>query len=176
MPFAVEFFFDQVHADRIQDVWSQMSDHGFGVEMTGRPHVTLAIWDEINLGVAQDWLREFAMELQPFPIRFASVGLFARPQSVIFLTPVVTGNLLEIQELFRTNFRGRIGESWSNFRPGWWVPHCTLTQGIERESLPGALALASEIELPFVAEVNSIGIVEFPSITDHCTFPLGIRT
>ena len=176
MPFAVEFFFDQKSTDRVRDVWSNMSNLGYGVEMTGRPHVTLAIWDAIDIEEAHGWLRAFALELQPFSIRFASVGLFARPRSVIFLTPVVTAYLLEIQEKFRTSFRGPVGDSWSNFRPGWWVPHCTLAHDIGLASLPAALATASEIELPFEAEANSIGIVEFPSITEHGTFRLGVRT
>ena len=170
MAFAIEFFLDEASVDRVREVWTQMTAEGFVVAMEGRPHITLGIWDEIDIEKSQTWLRDYATTVKPFEVRFASVGYFANDLTVVFLAPVVTAHLLDLQVGFQNEFRGQVGEAWSNFRPGWWVPHCTLAQGIERESFSEAMTLSREIELPFDAVLESIGIVEFPALNEHGTF------
>jgi hypothetical protein len=172
MPFAIEFYLDDVSSARVRGIWNDMTDRGLGQPMAGRPHITVAVWEELDLPVALRWLAGYASTLAPFPVGFASVGFFANNPAVAFLAPIVTRELLELQQRFSDEFQGGLGSSWLYYQPGRWVPHCTIAMGLDDAALPKAMEVARHIELPFEGVLTSIGILEFPAIVDHGTVPL----
>jgi len=53
------------------------------------------------------------------------------------------------------------GGSWDHYRPGTWVPHCTLATDMEPDQFGAALAIAGRVSLPLECRVGEVGIVEF---------------
>ena len=43
------------------------------------------------------------------------------------------------------------GGSWDHYRPGTWVPHCTLATDMEPDQFGTALAIAGRVSLPLGA-------------------------
>lgn len=172
MPFVIEFLLDQVKADRVRQTWQDMAEHGYGSRLDGRPHITLAVWDDVELERALPWLDTFAASQPPIPVRFASTGFFANELAVVFLAVIATPYLLELQTGFCRDFAGPRGESWINYRQDWWVPHCTLAMNVEHDVFPQAMQVAKRIGLPCAGVLEAISIVEIPSLTDHGTWPL----
>jgi hypothetical protein len=172
MPFAVEFFFDPETDARIQGIWRDVGEQAAVAPMTGRPHLTVAIWDALDLDTARSWLASYATQLPPFEIGFASVGFFANAPAVAFLAPIVTRHLLDVQASLCDSFQGGAGENWSYTRPGRWVPHCTFAMGLDDVAFPRVMDCSRHIPLPLHGTVSAIGIVEFPALLDHGTWTL----
>ncbi|MEJ7902241.1 MAG: hypothetical protein WKF63_10365, partial [Thermomicrobiales bacterium] len=77
MPFALEFILNQEKSGRVRMIWREMAERGYVLELSGRPHITMAVWDDLDLVASNAWLQDYAAHLAPFPVRFASTGFFA---------------------------------------------------------------------------------------------------
>jgi 2'-5' RNA ligase len=172
MPYAIELFLDETTAGLVHDVWSKMAESELGLVLTGRAHITLGVWDDVDLDATLDWLDSFSRSLSPIPVEFSGFGSFVSPQSVVYLSPIVTVELIEVHTRFHAEIQGPLGICWSYYLPGSWVPHCTLTQGIADDAIAPALEIARTITVPISGTLESTGIVEFPEIVDHGTFAL----
>src|SRR5437773_538706 len=129
MPYALELGLDDHAAAVVRRLWHDLEDEGI-VHMArsgARPHVSVGIWDSLDRDAAEAELTRFAGEAAPVPITLASVGFF--PQVAVFLAPTVTSELLALQAGLHARF-SRVGAApWEHYRPGGWVPHCTLAMG-----------------------------------------------
>jgi hypothetical protein len=99
------------------------------------------------------------------------VGLF--PGAAVFLAATVTAALLELHAGFHRRF-ARFGEASSeHYRPGRWVPHCTLATDLAPDRFGAALAIAGRVPLPLEARLVEAGIVEFRPVTQLVSRALG---
>jgi 2'-5' RNA ligase len=134
--------------------------------------VTLSDCEEIDMPLAQENVQAFARAYAPSPVQFGSVGTFANETSVVFLAPVVTQALVAAHADFWNTFTGCVAESRHFYHPENWIPHCTLGLGLTPEQVPHAIVLGQAIDLPLFGQFEAIGIVEFPALIDHGTWPL----
>ena len=104
-----------------------------------------------------------------------SLGTFSNRQGVVFLGVVATRELIELHERFDALFRSVARDPWEYYRPGRWVPHCTLTTALAPEQVAPALRVCAEVPLPIQARLESIAIVENPEGVVHARIPLGGR-
>src|SRR5215831_15503479 len=121
MPYAVELALDPKSAAVVWRVWREMADAGIEYMATSGawPHVSVGIWETLDRDRAEAELARFAAETSPFPLTFASVGLF--PRVAVFLAPTVTVDLLQLHAGFHRRF-ARFGEAaWAHYQPGIWV-------------------------------------------------------
>jgi len=175
MPYAVELALDPESAAVVRRAWRAMNDAGIAyVAGSGaRPHVSLGIWDTLDHDRAEAELKRFAAETSPVRLTFASVGLF--PGVAVFLAPAVTAELLDLHAGFHRRFE-RFGQaSWDHYRPGAWVPHCTLATDLEPDQFGSALAIAGRVPLPLGCRLVEVGIVEFRPVRQLASCPLGGR-
>ncbi len=175
MPYAVELALDPMSAAVVSRAWRELADAGIGY-MAGagaRPHVSLGIWDGLDLDGARTALERFADETPPVPLTFASVGLF--PRVAVFLAPTVTAELRDLHAGFHRRF-GQLGRAaWEYYRPGVWVPHCTLALDLAPDQFGSALTIAARLPLPLESRLVEVGIVEFRPVKQLVSRPLGRR-
>ncbi len=175
MPYALELALDPASAAIVHRVWQELGDAGidYMARSGAHPHVSFGIWETIDREGAQAELARFAAETPPVSLTFASVGLF--PRAAVFLAPTVTADLLELHAGFHRRF-ARFGRApWEYYRPGVWVPHCTLAMELGADRLGDALAIAGRAPLPFEARLVEVGIVEFRPVKQLVSCPLGGR-
>src|SRR6266850_6044282 len=142
MSYAVELGLDDHAAAVVRRLWHDLEDVGvtYMTRSGARPHVSVGIWDGLEREAAEAELTRFAAETTPLPISLASVGFF--PQTAVFLAPTVTSALLDLQASLHARF-SRVGTAaWEHYRPGTWVPHCTLAMDLTTEQLARALEIA----------------------------------
>jgi 2'-5' RNA ligase len=175
MPFAVEMFFDESADKRVRDVWddlarakvtSSMIDGGY------RPHVTLGVFEGYTSPEFENEFRLFTGKHGAFLIKFDYVGIFPRPEGVVYFGAVVTGQLLSIHGEFTRHFAPLMMGIRPYYLPGSWVPHCTLAYGLSLTAIPAAVEACSRSILPITAEVKEIGLVEIPKHRDVLTCEL----
>jgi len=173
MPYAVELGLDDRAAAVVRRLWHDLEDAGivYMARSGARPHVSIGIWDSLDRDAAAAELTRFAAETTPLPITLASVGFF--PQVAIFLAPTVTSALLDLQAGLHARL-GRVGAApWEHYRPGAWVPHCTLATDFMAEQFPRALEIARRVALPVACRLVEIGIVEFRPVKQLVSRVLG---
>ena len=174
MPFAVEIFFEESAELRIRDLWnalevvqnpSRMKAGGF------RPHVTLAVFDEYAAAFETEF-QTFTQDLPAFSLCFPNLGIFPKPEGVVFFSAILSAELNAIHQAFHGRLANFLAGSRNYYQPGQWVPHCTLGIGLTDEEIPPAVRLFTKEPLPLMAGARALGLVEFPVHREVVTFPI----
>jgi 2'-5' RNA ligase len=175
MPYAYELALDPASAAVVRRTWRELADAGIGYMAASgaRPHVTLGIWEALDRDRAEAEVIRFAAETPAVQVRFASVGLF--PAVAVFLAVTVTAELVALHTGFHRRFADFGGGPSDHYRPGRWVPHCTLAADLEPDRFGEALAIAGRMPLPLEARLVEAGIVAFRPVKQLVTRALGGR-
>lgn len=175
MPYAVEIFFDRKSEESIRDIWRKLHESEISSYMFtsgSRPHIALSIMDSIDLPEFGEKLKAFTEELYPIDLRFVSIGTFPGAEGVLFLSPTVTAELLELHKAFNSTFTSYKGEMLNYYLPGVWIPHCTIAMGLAVNQFSSALELVLRDFKPISAKIEEIGIVEFRPVKHHVSYKL----
>jgi hypothetical protein len=96
------------------------------------------------------------------------VATFGPESGTVFLGPVFTPPLIIVHDQLYRIFREVSERSQGLYRPGAWVPHCSLTIGLPPGSLPEALLTCIEmIHLPIMGWIREIGLLTFDRESVH---------
>lgn len=177
MPYAVHLFFDPETEHAITTIWQEMVDANVAPYMNtsgNRPHISLALSDELDLAACEERLKAFAARSEPLPVSFQSLGIFPTQEPVVFTAPVVTQELLTLQRKVDELLEGCC--RWPEFdyyRPGNWIPHCTLAMEFDQALLHRALEIATHLKLPLNGQIVGLGAIEFRPVKHLYAFPLG---
>jgi 2'-5' RNA ligase len=159
---ALELYLD-VHATRrIRTLWRALEAEGIQTLASlqaerHRPHVSLAA----------------AVKLAPEPVAAALEGLDLGVGltldldfvgqfvgRVLWLGVTPTAELLAVHRAVHERLTAAGIEAWEHYRPGRWVPHCTVSMRVPNPRLAVALRRCLEV-LPVRATVTAA------SVTDH---------
>lgn len=169
---AVELYFDPHSEKRILGVSQALTEQGIGLR--ARPHLSLAVFRRVRVEKTLSYLEAFARAQEPFELELASVGTFPGEEGVVFLAPVVTRDLLSIHERFHAGWNPQWGKVTLYYRPGVWVPHCTVGLELPPEQVGEALGVARGSQVFGKVRVRSLGLVEFRPVHQVAEFALKI--
>lgn len=124
------------------------------------PHVSVAVAAEGPPEAVRDALVGVATGGLP-PLRLSSVGAFVTPETVVFLGVTPTAALLELNRRVHARLDAARVAAWPLYRPGTWVPHCTLA--MRPVDLTAALSALRAAVLPIEASPVALRIVEVPT-------------
>jgi 2'-5' RNA ligase len=177
MAYAVMLFFTKEIEDQIVSIWKDLADQeidGYMVHSGNRPHIKLAIYDEIDLLECRSRLQSLAAFATPFPIDFKFYGIFPNPKPTIFLGPAVTDRLLNFKREVDISLEG-LGKSpsYDFFQPGHWIPHCLFAMEMELEKMKKGLDVVMSLPLPLHGMITEIGMIEFFPVNHLFTYRLG---
>ena len=110
MMYAIEMYFDKVTEEKIMRLAQKIADAGLStkyLEWKTRPHVTLAVYNDIDVDRCAQLLEKFANDRKEFPALFDAVGMYNYTKT-IFLSPIMTRSLYELHsELYALMTSGR---------------------------------------------------------------------
>ncbi|MCA8916919.1 MAG: 2'-5' RNA ligase family protein [Planctomycetes bacterium] len=180
MPFALELFFDPRCETRLRRLLSGLRQAQLGgtvliEDVKARFHITLAICDDVNEEKMCEVLAEIAEETPSLPVILSSLGLFPSAETVMFLAPVVDQELLDVHRVVTERVAEFSDTPWKLYRPGRWVPHCSLALRLPRDGVQKALDLLMESTFPITGELIDIGVSEFEAGVVKryvCSYPL----
>lgn len=161
---------DELAERRVRQAWRALDEHG--VPSAGatsedgfRPHITLAIVDSADPRALLARLRGPLTDVVGLPLTLSSLGFFLTDKAPAYLSVAPTRRLLQVHEKVHRAI-GTAAGSWPYYRPGTWVPHCTLAMGATCQT---AVAEAlGRWTLPIRATVDSALVTELPpAATSH---------
>jgi RimJ/RimL family protein N-acetyltransferase/2'-5' RNA ligase len=175
--YAIHLFFDSNTEIAIRSVWRELAESGtapYFHHSANRPHLTLSIYRSLDLPEARLRLADLTARQAPLPISFQYYGTFPGSNPTIFLGPLVTSPLLEVQESV-CQLLDDLGDlpEFDYYRPGRWIPHCGLASDFDGSRLYEALHIAEHLMLPLQGQICEIGLTEMRPVRHLCQWQLG---
>jgi 2'-5' RNA ligase len=144
MGYAVELYFDLPSSSAILDCWEKLSS--ICLTFNAKPHISLAIFDDIDTGQMERIVKEFAKNHSPIEVSMPSIGSFLTDEGVLYFSPVVTDKLLKYHNDFFNLLDSCKIESNDYYKPDSWVPHCTLDLDLDIEDLAKNFEICKSFE------------------------------
>ncbi len=146
MPFALTVKSRDVTAEAIRSLWDQASafeDFPSMRALAYPPHITFAIYDSPDASeqAAIDTLERVAKARPAIELSFERIRKFDGPPLILWADPEPKTALHEIHD--RIHAAIDPGFCHPHYRPGSWIPHCTLATRIALDRNPDALAFAN---------------------------------
>jgi 2'-5' RNA ligase len=169
MPFAVMLFFDIQTEKMIVKIWQTLARNNLVLDILDagiRPHITLAIYEELNCRPCENELAKITSKTSSIAMQFTHLGLFTNPEPVVFASPVSTSEFLDFHKNIHVSLASEAKNSWDLYKPGKWVPHCTLALNFKMENLTEIINYCKELPFPMDVYALQIGVVKFQPVKD----------
>jgi hypothetical protein len=156
-------------------VWKELADSGVAPyfhQSANRPHLTLAIYDELDLTAGKARLGDLAAACPALPVVFHSLGMFITPRAAVFLPPLVNVALLELQARVHAVFQDIASGADEYYLPGKWVPHCALALELDKATAVRVIEIAMHMPLPLTGQITELGAIEARPVRQLFGFPL----
>ena len=172
--FAVEMLLDSSADSRVRALWQRIAAAGLPSPLLAlghSPHVSLAVADGLAVDELVPALRTFAAREPPPRTALVSAATFGTAEGVVFLGAVATPALVELHGRFFPLFERAARAPWAHYRPGAWVPHCTVGSGLDAPQVARAVGVCLEAGLPIPVTLEGVAVVESPSGVVHARVP-----
>jgi 2'-5' RNA ligase len=170
MGYAAVLTFNKKLENMVYDIWNQMQDFGVDLRKLGSlPHVTLAAFPDVDPAELIKATKRFTHKAGSIPIQFGSFGGFATEERVLFLSPVITIDLLKLHGAFFKNL-GRLSKA-TPYKPGHWIPHCTVAMNIPKKDYARAAKKCLKLHLPISGMITHIEILKYLPVEKIERFP-----
>lgn len=159
MALAVCLLFDRRSERAVRALWDRVEQQGvpsLGSHTHGRhvPHVSYAVlrkWDQVAVDDALAGL-----DGEPVDLSFDGVGLFRRGRT--WLLAGVSADLVARQERVVEAVTAAGADLHKHYRPGVWLPHCSLAPRATLAQLPGVVAAVMDV-LPLRVRLDRAALV-----------------
>lgn len=167
MKLALNLYFDQEAERKIIGIWNRLANLKAGKCMScsnGRPHITLAIYEDVDSSFFNEKIKVVAEKIQPFKLKFLQIGIFPNNKGAIFLTPNLTNELFKTHSISYEEFGELAEKCWDHYKPQSWHPHCTLSLETPITFIPKVIEEILKDFQPIDVTIESIGMVSLEPI------------
>lgn len=167
MALAINIRADNSSAGEIEWLWDHVA--AFEVEpsmraLGYRPHFTFAIYDSpaIDEKTAWDAMRSAVDGEAQLRIEFKRIRWFEASPLVLWAEPTFNEALTRIHSSISAAIDP--AHCRPHYRPGMWIPHCTLGMRIDEERRDDAIALARSFDDTIEVFFDVVDCVVFPPV------------
>ncbi len=168
MPYVIQLEPDIAAKAAIQSAWCRVCDLVMAPDARRsiQPHISLTACSWLDVGSASLEMRRSLRAVSVVPVEFVSVGSFLSSEGAVFLAPVPTTQLLELQAQVTGILKASKGEPKGYYAGNKWMPHCTLATGLDESETAIVLGLclqALQPLQPIEAVFDIVSLVEYGS-------------
>lgn len=170
MGYAVEMLLRASEAQVIRELFTKTGSVLAGIGTS--PHISLAVFDDVDVPKLTAVVEAFAQDTPPFKIRFSSIGIFPGKDNVVFLAPVVTPFLLSIHKSLHDQLVTQGISCDAYYLPGAWVPHCAITVEEPIAMTSDTIRKIHEHNALGEYEIDQVAVVKFRPAVDVARYSL----
>lgn len=163
MPYSINLRSDNASSSRIRNLWVQCGrlESRPSMESLGYPpHFTLAVFDDAQELDLVSAIESLAPSIARLTVRFDRIRYFETPDSIVlWAAPAASEPLAELHS--RVHDRVVSESCRPRYRPGAWVPHCSLAVAIDRARRSEAMAIVETGVSPFEVQFDVIDSARF---------------
>lgn len=141
-------------------------------EVGAMPHVSLAVFDEVDTDRLLPVVEAFANQIPLFSVRLSAVGMFPGNRNIVVLLVSPSERLMKLHR----NLHERLAEAGLHpddyYSPQAWVPHCTICMDLPLEKSLTVLKAIKICQIYGVYNVLELKVVAFRTAGHIATFPL----
>ena len=166
MPYSIELHFDNKSDAFVRSIWDRLEKecHEKYLPQSGfPPHITLALFDDsLKKDDIAPAIKRCQGAFQPFKMKFSAIGVFSNgKEGSLFLVPAASKQLLEFHETLHADIQLFQDSMIGHYKPGDWVPHCTLSMGTALDNIPSCFQQILRIEAAIEVNISSVHFEEF---------------
>jgi len=174
MGYAISLVADNATSQPIRALWdrvSEMEDASSMAALDYPPHITLAIYDDIDFAQVQQATRRAFNRPRVTELSFEQLDYFDNTPLVVWAASNPSGDL---QAIFN-EIHGSIDPALCrlHYRPGNWVAHCSLGTSISEDRRTDAIEFTKQPLMPFTVRFDIADTVSFPPLNRVEQWPLG---
>lgn len=178
MGYAIELNLSKDSAARVVKLWEGLARESINsamLDLGAQPHISLAVFERLDPALLREDLNRFAEVTPPLSVVLSHAGAFPTAEGVVFLAPAVTQELLEVHRRLHRVLWDRGAECAEYYRPGIWVPHCTVAIGVAPGKIGAAIETCLRSEIYGPVEMDEVSLVDFPPVHEIYAYPLRAR-
>ena len=164
---ALELYLDVDATRRLRTLWRALEAEGIptlgSLHARHRPHLSLAAARTLDPHAVAEALDGVAVG-RDLTLSVDFVGQFVG--RVLWLGVTVTEELLAHHRLVHERLAAGGVEVWEHYRPGRWVPHCTVSLRVPNPQMAPAIRRCLEI-LPLRATVTGAAVADHANDIAH---------
>jgi len=171
--YAVSVFFDEQTEARVRRIWARMAEAGVSSFLSDgpyRPHLTCAIYAELDVAKFAPALASLALSQKRFPMTLSYPGVFTGEEAAVFLAATVSQTLLTLHQRVGRLIHLHGEKPNPYYLPDCWNPHCSVARHIEAGAVSQAVAVCLDSPLPIHGFVESVGVIDTPAEVQLHTF------
>jgi 2'-5' RNA ligase len=168
MALAVCLLFDAHSEHTIRRLWQRLEDVGVPTLLSHThgahvPHLSYAVLRTYDLDKVAEALALLPDE-GPMSLHFDAIGMFRRSRT--WLVPSLTSDMARRQERVVEAVESTGADLHQHYRPGVWVPHCTLAPRTTLERLPAVASAVFEV-LPLTTTADRAALIDTSTGEQH---------
>ncbi len=161
MALAVCLLFDPHSEHAIRRLWHRLEDLGVPTLLTHThgqhvPHLSYAVLRTFDVAKVADAV-DLLPDEGPMTLHFDAIGMFRRSRT--WLVPSVTSDIARRQERVVEAAESTGADLHQHYRPGVWVPHCTLAPRTTLERLPTVASAVFDV-LPLSTTADRAALID----------------
>jgi 2'-5' RNA ligase len=165
MSFAISLKAANDTADPIRALWDQVSlleEAPSMVALNYPPHITLAMYDDVDLDLLTATLRRGFTGAPALRLTFTRLRFFDSDPLILWADPLPSPALVEAHVAVHACIDP--AQCHPHYRLGAWTPHCTLGTHVKAEHRADAIALTARSIEPFDVLFDVVDCVCFPPV------------
>jgi len=163
MACAISLLLSAELTDAVSGHWHRLADVGLSrsmLELGYPPHVTLAVYDDLDAKVAAAALDGVFRRVNRFEVTLTGIATFGPGSGVCYAALAPSPVLHRLHE---TVLAATGGACRPHYQSGHWTPHCTLATGLTDDQMVGAQDLLAQ-NWPIAGVFEAADLVEFAPI------------
>lgn len=174
MPVAININADNASARPIRALWDEVVRLEQTPSLAGLnypPHLTLAIYDQLDEAEASVALTTVFSAEPAFQLRLSAIRWFENDPLVLWAAPETSDRLMRVHSTVHAIIDRGLCRLY--YRPGMWVPHCSLGTAIPKQFRDEAFAFTQRQIAPFDVSFDVADVVRFLPVEVIRACPLG---
>lgn len=154
---------DERHDRLVRDLWTELA-HDWGVRNVADrvpfPHFSYQLAVAYDMARIRRSLQHLSTELHPFIMRTGGLGIFTRPQPVLYISVCRSATLSALHQTICDHLSTAGCGLDVYYRPEQWTPHITLAQGDLNPTLLGRIVAAfSTRSFAWEITINQLALI-----------------